>query len=59
MGHCQWSFKYNYDAGNEIIYYTENSSSFHTDNYNNNFLVLGKGPTDDINGNTGAAKKKF
>ena len=35
-----------------------NSSSCHFDKPKNNFLVLGKGPTDDINDSNGAAEKK-
>ena len=35
-----------------------NSSSYHIDKPKNNFLVLGKGPTDDINDSNGAAEKK-
>ena len=34
-----------------------NSSSSNADK--NNFIVLGKGPTDNINGSFGAAEKKF
>ena len=30
-----------------------------TDNRENNFLVLGEGPTDDINGSVGTVEKKF
>ena len=32
-------------------------SSFHIDDPKNNFLVLGKGPTEVINGSIGAAEK--
>ena len=46
-----WSFA-NYFARNVIISGADNSSSCHTDNGKNNFLMLGEGPTDD-------AEKKF
>ena len=44
---------------NVTIFGVANSSSSHTDNCKNNFLVLGEGPTDDINDSIGAAEKKF
>ena len=44
---------------NIIIFGVGNSSSSHTDTCKNNFLVLGGGPTDDINDNIGAEEKKF
>ena len=37
----------------------QNSLTSHTDNRKNSLLVLGKGPTDYINGSVGAAEKKF
>ena len=37
----------------------KNSSSSHTDNHKNYFLVLSKGPTDDINGSVDTAEKNF
>ena len=52
-------------ARNVIIFGIANSLSSHTDNQNNDFLVLGGGPTDDINGskkssnNFSKAKTKF
>ena len=36
----------------------DNSSSSHTDNCKNNYL-LGEGPADDINGSVGAAEETF
>ena len=46
-------------ATNVVIFCVNNSSSSHTDNLKNNFLVLGERPTDDINGSVGTAEKKF
>ena len=37
----------------------KHSSSFHADNCKNNFVVVGEGPTDDINGSVSAARQKF
>ena len=51
-----WSFD-NGSARNGVIFGVGNSSSSHTDNRKNNFLVLGEDPTQGINGNTGAAEK--
>ena len=42
-----------------ITFGVKNSSSCHTDNRKNYFLVLSKGPTDDINGSVGTEEKKF
>ena len=36
---------------NIVIFGVENSSSFHTNNRVNNFLVLGEEQNDDVNGN--------
>ena len=46
-------------ARNVIIFGVDISSLSHTDNWKNNFLVLGEGPTDDINGNIGAEDEHF
>ena len=51
-----WSFD-NGSARNGVIFGVSNSSSSHTDNRKNNFLVLGEDPTQSINGNTDAAEK--
>ena len=40
-----------------IIFSVDNSLSSHTDNRKNNLLVLGEGPNDGINDNTGATEK--
>ena len=40
-------------------FFGDNSSSSHTDNPQNDFLVLDKGPTDGINGSVGAAEEKL
>ena len=53
-----WSFG-NGIARNVIIFGVDISSLSHTDNWKNNFLVLGEGPTDDINGNIGAEDEHF
>ena len=37
----------------------DNSSSSHFDNCKNNFLLLGEGPTADINCSFGSLKKKY
>ena len=52
-----WSFGNDF-AGNIVIFVVENSSSSHSVNGENNFLVLGAGPTKDINDSTGAAEKR-
>ena len=49
----------NDSARNVIIFGVNNSSSSHTDNQKNDFLVLGRGPTFDINGSFGSTEKKF
>ena len=46
-------------ARNIIIFDFDNSSSLHTNNTKNNFLMLSEGPTDDINGSVGASKQRF
>ena len=40
-----------------VIYFGVESSSSHADNYKNNFLALGKGPTIGINGRFGSPEK--
>ena len=57
-GKGYWSFE-NDPARNVIIFGDDKSSSFHLDNPQNNFLVLGKKPTEGINGSVGAAEKKL
>ena len=42
-----------------LIFFGDNSSSSHTDNRQNDFLVLDKGPTDGINGSVGAGQEKL
>ena len=46
-------------ARNVINFWVYNFLSSHADNGQINFLVLGKGSTDDINSSNGATKKKF
>ena len=43
---------------NLVIFGVDNSSSSRIDNSKNNFLVLGKGPTERINGSVGAVERK-
>ena len=52
----EWSFGNDY-ARNVIIFGVNNSSSFHSDNHKNNFLILGEGPTFGINGSFGSPEK--
>ena len=44
-----WSFDNDFPR-NVIIFGVDNSSSSHTDNHKNNFLILGEDPTSDIHG---------
>ena len=53
-----WNFG-NELAGNVIIFDFDNSSSPHTDNRKNNFLLLGEGPTDDVNGSIDTENKSL
>ena len=53
-----WSFDNGF-ARNVVIFGVDNSSSSHSDNRQNNFLVLGEGPTYVINGRFGSPEKKF
>ena len=57
-GQVSWSFNYGI-ARNVIIFCVDNTSSSHTNNRKNNFLVLAEGQTDDINDSTGAAEKRI
>ena len=54
----EWSFGSNY-ATNIIISGVDNSSSSHTDNLTNIFLILGEGYTFGINGDFGAPENNF
>ena len=54
----EWSFGSNY-ARNIIISGVDNSSSSHTDNLTNIFLILGEGYTFGINGDFGAPENNF
>ena len=45
-------------ARNVVIFGADHSSSSHTDNRKDNFLVLGKGPTQGINDSKGPVEKK-
>ena len=46
------------DSRNVVIFGVDNSSSSRIDNSKSNFLVLGKGPTERINGSVGAVQRK-
>ena len=56
-GESSYSFGNDFDR-NVVIFVVDNSSSSHTKNRKNNFLVFGEGPADVINDSTDAAKKK-
>ena len=53
-----WSFGYDF-ARNVVTYAVDNSLLSHSDNLKSVFLVLGEGPTDNINGSIGATEQKF
>ena len=44
---------------NFIIFCVENVSSSHTDNWENDFLILVEGPTFSVNGNFGSPEKSL
>ena len=46
-------------AKDVIVFGVDNSSSSHTDNLKNNFLILGEDPSFGINGRFGASEKKI
>ena len=51
-----WSFDNGF-ARNVIIFGVDNSSSSHSENHKNNFLILGEGPAYGINGSFEKKKK--
>ena len=57
-GEGEWYFSNNV-AWNIVILGVDNSSSSHTDNRKNDFLVLDEGDTFGINGNFGTSEKLF
>ena len=57
-GKGSWSFNDDF-ARNVIVFGVDNSSSSHTDNLKNEFLILGEGNTFGINGSFGAHEKKI
>ena len=57
-GKGEWNFG-NGSARNVVIFGVDNSSSSHTDNPKNGFLVLSEWDTFGINGSFGAQEKKF
>ena len=44
---------------NFVNFYGGNNSSSHSDNCKNNFLILGKSPTFNINGSFGSPEKVY
>ena len=56
-GGGSWSFDNDF-VRNVVIFGVNDSSSSHADNRQNTFLVLGEGPTDDINSSVGTTEKK-
>ena len=54
-----WSSFGDGSARNVIIYGVDNSSSSHVDNRKNNFLILGLGPTFEINRSFASPEKKI
>ena len=57
-GKCNWNV-YNDYARNAISFGNDKSSSSNSDNYKNNFIVLGEGDTFSINGRFCAPEKNF
>ena len=57
-GEGEWYFSNNF-AWNIVVFGVDNSSSSHTDNRKNDFLVLDEGDTFGINGNFGTSEKLF
>ena len=57
-GAGSWSFGNDF-ARTVVIFGVNKYLPFHTDNCENIFLVLGEGPTGDINGSVGTREKKF
>ena len=57
-GKGYWGFNIHTDR-NVIIFVNDNSSSLHTDNLKNDFLILGEGDTFGINGSFVAPEKKL
>ena len=53
-----WSFDNDF-ARNAVIFGVDNCSSSHSDNRQNNFLILGEGPSYGINGSFISPEKKF
>ena len=57
-GAVSWNFC-NDITRNVVIFDVDNSSSSHADSYNNNFVVLGEGPTYGITGGFSSQEKKI
>ena len=58
-GEGLWSFGNYFDRNVASFGVDNSSSSSHTDNGKKNILVVGKGPTNDINASVGAAEKSL
>ena len=56
-GKCCWNYN-NDTARNVVIFGVDNSLLSDIDNPKSNFLVLGKEPTESVNGSVGTAEKK-
>ena len=57
-GISAWSFGNNFSR-NVVTFGVDNSPSSHSDNRKNKFLVLGEGPTSDINSSFGSPEKSI
>ena len=53
-----WNYENDF-ARNVLIFGVDNTSSSHTDNQKNNFLVLGEGPTKDMSDRLVRQKRKL
>ena len=56
-GKGMWIFVHNF-ARKVVIFGVDNTSSSHTDNQKNNFIVLSEGPTKGFNDSIGGTEKK-
>ena len=57
-GKDMWSYSNDFSRC-VVIFVVDNTSSFHTNNQKNTFLILGEQPTEDINDSVGAGEKKL
>ena len=56
-GAGSWNFGNDF-VRNVLIFVVDHVSSSHVDDWKNNFLVLGEGPTSGINGSFGSPERK-